>query len=69
MSKLRIVVDIETDPSKGWFAYGWHKPPFISTEHTHAWLIDPNHVADAIHEAFEFSKKDYVSAKVSVIEI
>tara|TARA_R100000315_G_C5084503_1_gene48818 strand:+ start:210 stop:419 length:210 start_codon:yes stop_codon:yes gene_type:complete len=69
MSKLRIVVDIKTDPNKGWFFDGWHMPPFANEEHIHGWLIDPNHVADAIHEAFEFSKKDYVSAKVSVIEI
>jgi hypothetical protein len=47
--RLKIVLDIETDPD-------------------HAWLLDNDLVAEAVHEAFEFYKNDYVTAKVSYIE-
>tara|TARA_R110002020_G_scaffold180318_1_gene374662 strand:- start:183 stop:404 length:222 start_codon:yes stop_codon:yes gene_type:complete len=71
--KLKIVLDIElaahseVEP-RGVFIYGMHKPPFISAKHIHAWIMDSNHVADAVHEAFEFYKNDYVTAEVSIIE-
>ena len=64
--RLKIVLDIEVEP-RGVFIYGKHKPPFISAKHIHAWIMDPNHVADAVHEVFEFYKNDYVTAIVSYL--
>ena len=65
--KLKIVLDIETDPDKGLFIYGKHKPPFFSAKHNHAWLLDNDLVAEAIHETFEFYKNDYVTAEISYL--
>ena len=71
--KLKIVLDIELAPHseaepRGVFLYGLHKPPFISAKHIHAWIMDNDLVAEAVHEAFEFYKNDYVTADVSIIE-
>lgn len=61
--KLKIVLNIEVE-SRGVFLYGLHKPPFISAKHIHAWIVDNDRVAEAVHEAFELHKNDHVTAEV-----